>query len=472
MKSTFHRGRIGYACKDGKLYAFTKKHVLVMRGWPAPCAWVKRARSGWRHDRKFADELFSTSLFAASESVSPEPPDTSNEALEPYEEPDDPNDPAARDLALALKRWRIRLQWRKNLACARFFEGIPAAEREALLHYSRRKWHMLNLFARVPGSMELQENNPALAYALASNWAFHRPAVSQPMRAARSLITKKQRHILGWLGFPATEANCRIFRKIPPECVSMESLLYLRHTLNDPTRHKILCHLPVINAGVLQLINDRRAMAVLTPRVLEEVAVRDEDRILVTTYNTLTDLFYMNRQLGGDQMPSRFTSHARLMEVHQDLAERTNRAYTRGAIALPEHLPDPPLGGTTDIVPLRTPEEVVEEGRIMRHCVASYLHRVAAGNYFIYRVTHPVRATLGIERDQDQWVVDQIQGEKNSHVPQAVWDMLVDALFNRSDPLPGNPKHVGVSCDVHGDPVEHVPEELAGAVERVAAAFG
>jgi len=63
MKSDFKQGRTGLVFKDGKLFEFTDRHVLVLSGWPDPRAWFKRRSHGWKATRKWADKLFSDRVF-------------------------------------------------------------------------------------------------------------------------------------------------------------------------------------------------------------------------------------------------------------------------------------------------------------------------------------------------------------------------------------------------------------------------
>lgn len=51
MKSDFKEGRAGLAFKDGKLYEFTKRHVLVVTGGDDQRAWFKRRSHGWKWGR-------------------------------------------------------------------------------------------------------------------------------------------------------------------------------------------------------------------------------------------------------------------------------------------------------------------------------------------------------------------------------------------------------------------------------------
>ena len=81
-----------------------------------------------------------------------------------------------------------RRAYSDHMARTAFVNMIPEEVRLELLRYSNRKWHLMSILARCPGAMDLSRSNPALLFALASNWAFHRPSVKQPIRAARGLV--------------------------------------------------------------------------------------------------------------------------------------------------------------------------------------------------------------------------------------------------------------------------------------------
>lgn len=49
--------------------------------------------------------------------------------------------------------------------------------------------------------------------------------------------------------------------------------------------------------------------------------------------------------------------------------------------------------------------------------VASYTGRVISGKYYVYRITRPERATLGLRHDrQGRWHLDQLAGPPNRNV--------------------------------------------------------
>lgn len=426
--SQFRKGRRGYAMKNGKFYSFDRHKVLVLKGWPDPRAWVKSPRKGWRHGRKDADQLFSAFLFQDHERPPVEKPDLDLVELPEYLEPHLMSE-EEREKTLSFHRWLHMVGWKEKHLLADFFDQIPVSIRTELMYYSTRKWHVMNLMARCPGAFDLHFSNPALCYALASNWVFHTPGVKQPMRAARSLIRKKQKEALRWLGFPASESARRILRKIDSKALSVESLLYLRQTLTDPGKAKILAHLPRINTGALRLINDVYRYPLLSPRLIEEAAIDREQDEEPYAFLMLQDALRMNRRQGGGFCPERFSSMARLRECHDELSAIMQDQMESDSVQLPEQFPNPPLVGTAEIQPITTLTDLVHEGRTMHHCVASYAQDVVSGMQYIYRVTAPVRATLSLRSKNGNWLPGQIYLACNERVPAAVKKEILGVLM-------------------------------------------
>ncbi|MCE7510993.1 PcfJ domain-containing protein [Alloalcanivorax xenomutans] len=73
---------------------------------------------------------------------------------------------------------------------------------------------------------------------------------------------------------------------------------------------------------------------------------------------------------------------------------------------------------------LLTPQALAEEGRALHHCVAVYADDCAGGQYLVYALTGPERATLGLIRTvqggRTTFVIDQIQGPCNQPVSRNV----------------------------------------------------
>ncbi len=70
---------------------------------------------------------------------------------------------------------------------------------------------------------------------------------------------------------------------------------------------------------------------------------------------------------------------------------------------------------------LQSPDEVEKEGSEMGHCVRSYIPRIAAGDYIVYRaMSEHERATVGILLGTNVVSVDQIRGKYNSAASEAL----------------------------------------------------
>lgn len=461
--------RPGVHFKNGKLYHFDYRRIVVMRLWPDPMAWMKTPHRHWRHDRKWAD------TFLSSQYVPPE-----GEPLEPEPRREDFNgvelpdwlETEAERAAYPGDLYRIALgDWKRSQQVASAMNGVPNKVRSVLSWYNRRRWHLLNLFARCPGAMDLQESNPALCFALASNWVFHTPKPTQPMRAARSLVRKKQKDILGWLGFPATNSCREVLRKLPTKVISIERLLYLRDALHCPELAQRLRHLPRLNAGALRLATDPHLAPCLSPRLLLDVCASPNEETEAGTHRQLLDTLRMDRQLGGGSCPTRFESVEHLTTVHNRLAGEVQRiAESRPAGHFPT-LPSPPYVGTPHIVPLTTASELIREGREMNHCAASYVDRVARGTSYLYRVTHPVRATLEICFKGMHWSLGQIHMAFNQPVEHKLREEIFNSLVASGATKPGRtvkaPNEVSPAAPCFLEPLDEEAGDLVAMIQEM-----
>ena len=404
-----------------------------MRPWPDPHSWVRTARKGWHADRSNADAFFCMNLRPTDFRPAPEPP--TPKTLDELE--------CAEALPREEQMERLELEnrvewgmWRQSHLSSEFFSLIPVPVREILLQYRKRRWHLLNLLARCPGADDLHTANPALCFALASNWAFHKPAVTRPMRAARSLVRKKQRAILDWLGYPATESVRKIFAKIDSQALEVGALLYLRQSLADSDRLKLLGHLPTLNADTLRLINSEWSFARIHPRVLFDAAASDEPPDTQPVYEMLRDTLRMQQQLQNVRVPNVFSSLQHLRDIHDEISAAHNARFHEAPYYMNElpvcPFPPPPFMGTDAIIPLTSERELFTEGRDMHHCVGSYACDVASGKCYIYKITAPVRATIQISRRANSWKIQQAKLACNNPVPTEIAQQIqIELLSNR-----------------------------------------
>lgn len=390
----------GQAFKDGKLYCFEPRRILVASPWPNLLAWVKTPCRPWRPTCRFADREIMDRLFPREkepELLTPEGP------LAPLAEEDE-----------RINREIVR----RHGAFVSFFDAIPEAERLEALRFRERRWYLLNLFARCPGGLDLSNSNPALAMALACNRAFHRPGVQRPYRAARSLLPRPQRDILAWLGFPATEPVRRILRKIHPKALTVTRLLTLRKRLEDPALVKLLAHLPIIHDGILHVVNIPRYRALATSTFLGDLARNPPEHdwgVMLAQPLWETEACCGLLDVSFELPPLR--SLDAFFEFHQSIAARMGEGDAR---RFAPRLPVPPFPGVPGIEPITSTAELFREGGEMEHCVASHIVGIQNGREAIYRITEPIRATLSLLHSGEGWRIGQVSGYRNAKVPEEV----------------------------------------------------
>ncbi len=396
-----------FEAESGKIRIFSHSNIIVMKAWP-PIAWQKTAEHpAWAHVRPeiklpcgdIESEILRLELSA----------EENGQLLLPFKSP----------------LW-VRKKHGQRLAWLKWYAGIPPEVRQMVHRFPKRQWHMLSFIARCGGpAADLVQSNPALAFALANNWIFHKPAVQRPLRSARALLGlgKKQREILRWLGFPGSNAGRKILGKVLSCAISIPNLLYLRQAMEDPDVFKMMSHLSWLNAGVIRIITDPRLLPLVTFSFLEELAnYHGEDRWANAAY-MLLDSMEMFHIVPATAFPRPIRELDQLQVFHDVLVEETNR-LDRKALDIP--FPPPPLQGTDTIMPITNAEELAEEGRVQKNCVASYLKRVVISQRtYIYRVLQPERCTLALEQNATgSWHLSELKAACNNQPHTSTWEAV------------------------------------------------
>ena len=182
MTPSFKIGRPGCSFKNGKLYSFSDRRVLVLSAGTDPRCWVKsKGNPSWHSSRKMMKELMKRLPLPQDD-----PQDVCDRVGENYVQVD------------GQISWPFGVPGHKKdtFELLRYQNQIPSEMLPRISQFPDRHWQIYNLLARVPGAIDLCDSNPALAYMLASNWVFHTPSVQNHLRAARRLVFLKQIHAL------------------------------------------------------------------------------------------------------------------------------------------------------------------------------------------------------------------------------------------------------------------------------------
>lgn len=167
---------------------------------------------------------------------------------------------------------------------------------------------------------------------------------------------------------------------------------------------------------------DRAHLHWLAARLGGSVPVLYQPRELKALAGDLADMFMAGRFNSAWTLEEASTAHGRWSV---DLAKDSSAAFlTTHGVGIShqvDYSPQPNAPVVVDgfeIVPLRSGEDLIEEGTLMRHCVPSYMRDILAARSCIYSVRNAGRrvATLELASGYGPAVVKQIKGPCNARV--------------------------------------------------------
>jgi hypothetical protein len=300
----------------------------------------------------------------------------------------------------------------EGLAELRKFCGlVPRDVRESVGRFPEGHWHLLAWVARGgPAAEELLASNPTLAFAVASGAEL--VVADTPVNFVQRqplMAYHTQRDLLARLGFPPTDRVRRILRKCQPQHVTLARLVRLRDALADEAVRERLAHVPVINGGVLRVVEDG-TLRNISPAALGELARVEEEGAATRAARQLAEVIRLWGLVRPTMPPPRFERLDRIEQEHAVVRQDVRR--------LPEPFsrpfPLPPVAGSDSIVHIANKAMLIEEGRIQKNCAGDYAARAARGTLVFYRVIQPQRCTLSLQRSKGVWVVEQLKASCNT----------------------------------------------------------
>lgn len=311
--------------------------------------------------------------------------------------------------------------------------------------FGTRRWHLLNLWLRVPGGRQLWDDLPALAWLAASSWLCKTKPVKRPLRSLRTLVKKPRACLLRWLDLPAGDGTLALLRSVDPSLMTPKFAHALCRVLRDEDKRRAWRNLPK-RAAYRELAMLAYDNPVSFP-ILRLINLGEEagDPLRRAPVNDIFfDCLKMIAALDGEDrwnpVLARVRSGERLLAFHDELVRELGGAHRwiriranggvdpLGADSAP---PPPPLPPPSWMFPMSTWEDLHDEGRLMRHCVASYEPEVAGGRYYVYAVLHSEygRATLGIRKSWGgSWQLEELRGKCNRNVPEDLRRLVAEWL--------------------------------------------
>ena len=335
---------------------------------------------------------------------------------------------------------------------------FPDVEEELMAlvgRFASHHWPLLEFAQNHQNFRDILRANPVLAYVMACNDEFRHTTPESTARRAIGYAERKQREILGRLGFPATEATVKLFKRIRPEAANPSLLRMLRRALPFGRRlSKIIAHAETINAGVLPFLVYPDLRDRLTASLLQEIASASEEVASATTADLVFDILRMGEGIPDWKGMPVLRSRSQVQQIHdrtllehlaheerrrrereeherrmreaqrQEEARRLQSAKKRSA----EVFPDPPIPGTETIVPILSVADLTIEGIDQKNCVASRTSEIRKGREYIYRGLSPQRATLAISRKKGRWGVKELKRKTNAPASEQTFRAVYEWL--------------------------------------------
>ena len=316
---------------------------------------------------------------------------------------------------------------------SRFVDLVPPEVQETLGRFHRRTWQLYSFLARCRApAFELAESNRALAFCLANVWVYAAKRVRWEMRRARSLLRHRRRHVAAALGFPDSKAAVKVLGRVVRRCLDINAMLYLRQAMNDPSRLRLLSHLPRVNRGVIRVVSDDAMLRHATPTLLADLAANRRCDAKAGGFSSLMrDTLKMLEDRGRTETVFRDLAH--LCRIHDEIAFDYQRWGPRSDVGFPA----PPVAGIPDVIePVTDNAALWRESVEMHNCLSAphYTAAVLAGELYIYRVLSPERCSLAISMRSGRWEMRELRATCNGAPSRAVRGVVCDWLYG--DPGP------------------------------------
>ena len=320
---------------------------------------------------------------------------------------------------LYISGWQNGLHWYSNIE-GEIHRPAPFEEPGVNLfqetdHPAIQQWHatipedILNetrRFSRWPFSLirlaydwvearDLLSSNPILLWL---SWR-HFITAELSLPQLRELLRSKQPLILKELGLVGTKSSVRLLRKVESDAIGEFEARFIFAIWEQESTVRRLTHQQKMGMPFLILLK-RFPWVAGSPlaKTIDEIECswQYED-----TCQLLSDSLRMGNAISRLRL---CRSVAAIRRVHDQMVAEMNRnrEHTLFSQALKDDngnilpFPEIPFPGTDIIKAVETPEQLVEEGKRMHHCVAAYTSKVQRGEYYVYHCDTEEPLTIGV----------------------------------------------------------------------------
>jgi hypothetical protein len=283
-----------------------------------------------------------------------------------------------------------------------FLETIPSDYLTLAAPFKLHQLTILRLLHYFPLTKDLLESAPTLYWLLAHKileFGIH------PMEAG-NILNQKRVRILDWIiDGQASNALMKFINKIELKCFDCREMKLLLRAMRSPSLIRKFQHSKTISINTLHV-------CFFNPELLSckfFISAHTTNEQVPITSKEMTNIWRDTVQIGQflgitehQKIVAACPSISRLRNLHDKWTARFNSDEDDSKIRAFVHkygtdqFIEPPVFGTETIIPISNVQGLLNEGRLMRHCVGSYVEKVFSGISYFYQVTEPERGTLEV----------------------------------------------------------------------------
>ncbi len=267
--------------------------------------------------------------------------------------------------------------------------------------------------------MELLTSCPVLfvlllAVALRENWAVEK---------INYAYTCKRSHIIEMIGGVNSKANVKLLKKIVIDSFEETDVNIFLSILKGEIDPGYIIHWKEIPLSVLKFVAVYDAFKpgeLLSNLLRIETSRKVLGQVYWHYYHRYQKIYKVGIALDEARVLDAQLYKCKTVDQYYEIMDKIKLLSVQFSV--------PPVPGNQNITPIMHSYDLMIEAEIMHHCVASYSHKILEGEYFIYRITLPERATLSlmphVDHGWDYPVIEQIRGKFNNKVLQTTCDMV------------------------------------------------
>jgi hypothetical protein len=311
-----------------------------------------------------------------------------------------------------------RRQASGELHLRRFSVSVPSRLRQAAEKMRFGLISSLELFRHVPAALDLVTHDQLLAVCLARHWRF-RADGRKAWREVAGIVGLRRRRILGWLGFPPTEAAANALRRLQVDATEagrvVPALRALMKCLNDPEVGPRLVRMSRIEPELVQLLATPR-----TRRLIGLSGLRCYTRLsyrrLLRVSSALDDISTWAELGLIEIVPDLRVSD--LLALHRKLLRASRSPEAIKPFFADSLFPPAPPVDLTGARHIGSVHALLGEAINMEHCAArlDYVIEALRGDVAFFQIVLPVRATLALRCREGAWLLEDLRAKSNAEI--------------------------------------------------------